>query len=287
MTSATLPSLATARSAPREKRSLLIPLLFIGVLVFVALAAPLLAPHDPNAQPDTIAMKSLAPSPAHLFGTDAYSRDVLSRVIYGSRVSLAIAALSALAALSIGIAFGALAALGNRFVESLMMRALDVLLALPRLLILLAVTAFWDGLSLVALAVLLGVTGWYDIARLVHGETRTLLSRDFIVAAAAAGVGELRIFVRHMLPHLIPLLAVSASLGVASSISLEAGLSYLGLGVQGQVSWGTIMNDGLGVVDTQWWLTIFPGLAALVAVIACNALGEALRDRFARRQLDA
>jgi peptide/nickel transport system permease protein len=121
----------------------------------------------------------------------------------------------------------------------------------------------------------------------VHGETRTLLARDFIVAAAAGGVGRLRIFLRHMLPHLVPLLAVSASLGVASSISLEAGLSYLGLGVQDQVSWGTIMHDGLGVVDTQWWLTIFPGLAAVVAVIACNALGEALRDRFASRQLHA
>ena len=268
-------------------RKLRFPLLFIGVLVVVALAAPWLAPYPPETQLETITMKSLAPSLAHPFGTDANSRDVLSRVIYGSRVSLAIAALSALAALSIGIAFGALAALGNRFVESLMMRALDVLLALPRLLILLAVTAFWDRLSLVALALLLGATGWYDIARLVHGETRTLSSRDFIVAAAASGVGTVRIFLRHMLPHLVPLLAVSASLGVASSISLEAGLSYLGLGVQGQVSWGTIMNDGLGVVDTQWWLTIFPGLAALVAVIACNALGEALRDRFARRQLDA
>jgi peptide/nickel transport system permease protein len=287
MTSASIPSVVLAGSPTTTARSLRVPLLFIALLILVAVAAPVLAPYSPQAQLETITMKSLAPSAAHPFGTDANSRDVLSRVIYGSRVSLLVASLSALVALTIGVCFGALAALGGPLLESVMMRLLDILLALPRLLILLAVTALWDGLTVLPLAVLLGATGWHDIARLIHGETRSLVARDFIVAAAAAGVGRVRMFLRHMFPHLVPLLAVSASLGVASSISLEAGLSYLGLGVQGHVSWGTIMHDGLGVVDTQWWLTIFPGLAAVVAVIACNALGEALRDRFARRQLDA
>jgi peptide/nickel transport system permease protein len=287
VTSAVVPSPITVGQPASSHRGLRIPLLLIGVLVLIALAAPVLAPYSPESQLETITMKSLAPSAAHPFGTDPDSRDVLSRVIYGSRVSLAVATLSALVALSIGVGFGALAALGGRLADSVMMRVLDVLLALPRLLILLAIAAFWRNQSVVSLAILIGATGWHDIARLVHGEIRTLASRDFIVAADAAGVGRIRIFFRHLLPHLVPLLAVSASLTVASSISLEAGLSYLGLGVQDQVSWGTIMQDGLGVVDTQWWLTIFPGLAALVAVIACNALGEALRDRFARRQLDA
>lgn len=276
----------TAPIAPR--RSVLLPALLIGVLVFVALAAPWLAPYAPTDQLETITMKSLSPSFSHPFGTDSNSRDVLSRVIYGARVSLAVSSLSVLVALTLGVAFGAMAAFGRPALEGVMMRALDVLLAMPRLLILLALTAFWSQLSIVSLALLLGATGWYDLARLVHGETRTLLTRDFVLAAQAGGTGRLRLFIKHLLPHLVPLLAVSATLGIAATISLEAGLSYLGLGIQEpNISWGTIMRDGIGVMDTQWWLTIFPGLATMIAVIACNALGEALRERSARRQLHA
>ena len=153
---------------------------------------------------------------------------------------------------------------------------------------LLAITALWDRLELVSLILLIGCTGWYDVARIVRGEIRALLGRDFIVAAEASGVGRSRVFWRHLLPHLLPVLAVTATLGVANTIALEAGLSYLGLGVQPpQASWGTIMSDGAAVIDSHWWLTVFPGLAVIMAILACNALGDALRDAFAPEQVPA
>lgn len=287
MTSAVVPIPATAPRAG-HRRNIVVPLVLVALLVFVALAAPWIAPHAPNEMLETITKKSLPPSAANPFGTDENSRDVLSRVIYGARASLAVSGLSVLIALTLGVAYGAAAGMGGRVVEGVMMRMLDVLLSLPRLLVLLAITALWRQLSIAQLALLLGVTGWYELARLVHGETRLLHTRDFIVAANAGGVGRVRLFLRHMLPHLVPLLAVSASLATASTIALEAGISYLGLGIQEpEVSWGIIMRDGIGEVRSQWWLTIFPGIATVIAVIACNALGEALRDLFARRQLDA
>lgn len=261
----------------------MLPAAFIALLVFVSLAAPWIAPFSPSEHLETITMKSLPPSLAHPFGTDSNSRDVLSRVIFGSRVSLLVSSLSVLISLTLGTAYGAVAAFARPLGESFLMRTLDVLLSIPRLLVLLAVTAFWSDLTVLSLALLLGVTGWYDIARLVHGETTTLYNRDFVVAARALGAGGVRIFLKQLLPHLVPLLTVGATLGIAATISLEAGLSYLGLGIQEpNVSWGTIMREGIGVMDTQWWLTIFPGIATVVTVIACNALGDALRERWRR-----
>jgi len=270
------------------RRRLAFPALFVGTLILIALAAPLIAPYEPNEMLETIELRSKSPSSAHPFGTDSNSRDVLTRVIYGARVSLTVASLSVAIALTFGTLFGALAAFAGGRLESLMMRILDVLLSLPRLLVLLAITAFWGKLPIPALALLLGVTGWYDVARLVHGETQQLLGRDFIAAARASGVRRSRVFARHMLPHLVPVLAVMASLGVAATIALEAGLSYLNLGVQDPTpSWGSIMREGMGLVDSQWWLTIFPGIATVLAVLACNAFAEALRDVSPRNQVDA
>ena len=274
--------------ADQPRRQLTLAAMLVVLLVVIAFAAPWLAPYEPQAQPDPVGMRSLPPSADHPMGTDANSRDVFSRVIFGARVSLSVASLSVLIALTLGTAYGALAAFAGRRMETVLLRFLDMLLAMPRLLVLLAVTAFWGALPIPALALLLGVTGWYDIARLVHGETRALTTRDFIAAARATGMSTTRVFVRHMLPHLVPLLTVAASLGIAATIALEAGLSYLGLGVQEPTpSWGSIMREGIGVVDTQWWLTVFPGLATVVAVLACNALGEGLRDLSTRRQVDA
>lgn len=264
------------------------PLVLLTILVMVALVAPWIAPHSPDVQRNYDILANQAPSATYPFGTDPYGRDVLSRVLYGARVSLSLAFAAVALALLLGTTYGATAGLLGGAVDRWLMRALDVALSLPRLLLLLAVTAFWPHVSLVALIVLLGTTGWFDVARLVRGEVQALAERDFLVAARATGVPRRRVLWRHVLPHLVPLLVVSASLNVASTIALEAGLSYLGLGVQDPTpSWGTILRDGSGVLDSHWWLTLFPGLATILAIMACHALGDALRDLFAMDQVPA
>ena len=252
-----------------------------ALLVSVVVCGPLLSPHAPNAQLDIIALRSQAPSLAHPFGTDAASRDVLSRVLAGGRVSLSLAVLSVSMSLVLGTLYGAMSTLAGGIVDTTMRRLLDVALSIPRLLVLLAVGALWGALSFPALVLLIGFTGWFDTARLVTDELRALAAQEFSVAARAMGVRRSRLFWRHLLPHLLPTLVINASFGVAGTIALEAGLSYLGLGIQPpQASWGTILRDGSGVVQSEWWLSLFPGLATVFAVLACNALGDALRDRF-------
>ena len=218
---------------------------------------------------------------AHPFGTDAASRDVLSRVLAGGRVSLSLAILSVSLSLVLGTLYGAMSTLAGGIVDTAMRRLLDVALSIPRLLVLLAVGALWGALSFPALVLLIGVTGWFDTARLVTDELRALSAQEFTVAARAMGVRRSRLLWRHLLPHLLPTLVINASFGVAGTIALEAGLSYLGLGIQPpRASWGTILRDGSGVVQSEWWLSLFPGLATVLAVLACNALGDALRERF-------
>lgn len=254
----------------------------VVLLVSVVVAGPLLSPYAPNTQLDIIALRSQPPSLAHPFGTDAASRDVLSRVLAGGRVSLSLALLSVLLSVVVGTAYGAISALRGGAVDTAMRRLLDVALSIPRLLILLAVGALWGALSFPALVLLIGLTGWFATARLVTDEVRALSAMDFTLAARALGVSGLRLLWRHLLPHLLPTLVIIASFSVAGTIALEAGLSYLGLGIQPpQASWGTILRDGAGVVQSQWWLSVFPGLATVFAVLACNALGDALRERFA------
>ena len=258
----------------------------IALLVLVVAAGPLLSPYAPNAQLDIIALRSQAPSLAHPFGTDAVSRDVLSRVLDGGRVSLALAILSVALSLVVGTLYGALSTLAGGLVDTAMRRLLEVALSIPRLLVLLAVGALWGTLSFPALVLLIGFTGWFDTARLVTDELRGLSVREFTVAARAIGVRGPRLLWRHLLPHLLPTLVINASFSVAGTIALEAGLSYLGLGIQPpQASWGTILRDGAGVVQSEWWLSLFPGLATVLAVLACNALGDALRERFAREHV--
>lgn len=271
----------------RSRRSLQVSVAVLALLSLIAIAAPLLAPYSPTAQPDIVLGKDLPPSLEHPFGTDPTSRDVLSRVIYGARTSLSVASASVLVSLVVGTGFGALAALAGGVVDRVMMRLLDIALAVPRILILLAILAvFPGGLSFWAFVLVIGGTGWYDLARMVRGEMHGLLQREFVLAAAATGVRRRRLFVHHLLPHLFPVLAVSATLGVAQTIALEAGLGFLGFGIDG-VSWGSILNEGLNRVETQWWLTLFPALATAIAVLACNALGDALRDVFAPEQVPA
>ena len=261
----------------------------IVVLLIVALSAvfaPLLAPYDPTAQLDIVRLPSQPPSLAHPLGTDPYSRDVLSRLLYGGRISLAVGLGAVLLAMSFGIAVGAAAGFIGGAVDAVLMRFVDAALSIPRLLVLIMVASLWGSLGLIPLTLLMAGTGWFAVSRLVRAETLVLREREFIVAARALGASPFRILVRHVLPNVAAPALVAATLGIANVILLEAGLSYLGIGVRPPTaSWGAIIQDGAEQVSDLWWLTLFPGLASLVTVFACNALGDALRDAFDPRQL--
>lgn len=256
----------------------------LGIVVLAAVFAPVVAPYDPIAQPDIVALKNLPPSFAHPFGTDPFSRDVLSRVIYGARVSLGVATLATLVTILIGTVYGAVAGYAGGVVDMIMMRVVDAGLSIPRILLLIAVAALWPHLSLAALVLLIGTTGWFGLSRMVRGQVLSIKRRDFVTSAAALGAGHGRILVRHILPNITPVVIVAATLGVGHVIVLEAGLSYLGLGVQPPAaSWGSIIQDGADQIGTLWWISLFPGLLIALTVAACNTLGEGLRATLDRR----
>jgi peptide/nickel transport system permease protein len=260
------------------------PIRLLAWLLLVIMFAPLAAPYDPT-RIDEVGFGILrAPSLLHPFGTDNLARDVLSRVLTGSQTSLEVALSAVAVALVVGTAYGALAALSGGWGDALLMRLVDFALAIPRVLVLLAVAAFLPDLPLPALALLLGLTG----ARLTRGDLQGLLQRDFVLASDAIGVPRARLVVRHLLPHLLPTLTVIGTLAIGSTIALEAGLGFLGLGLNAALrpSLGTILHDA-GSDMNHWWLLVFPGLTIVLIMLACNALGDALRERFAPRQFHA
>lgn len=259
--------------------------IMIGLLI-VAVLAPVLAPHAPYAQPDPVGLRAQAPSLAFPFGTDVASRDVLSRVLHGTRVSLPIALLAVLLSATVGTAYGAIAGyLGGR-VDSVMMRLIDAALAIPRILLLIAVLALWGALSLPTLVLVIGMTGWFHVSRLVRAEVLAIREQDVVVAARALGASGVRVLWRHILPAALSPVIVAATLGVGNVIVLEAGLSFLGIGVQQPAaSWGNMIADAAADLRTLWWLSLFPGLAILVTVMAFNVLGDGLRDALDPRQV--
>jgi len=271
------------RGVLRQKSSRVAAILLI-LMILIGLLAPLIAPYDPAAQPDIVAMKDLPPSLAHPFGTDPYSRDVLSRVLYGARLSLTIGILATFVSLTLGVAYGSIAGDLGGIVDAVMMRVLDALLSIPRLLLLLGVLVAWPHLSIGALILFLGLTGWFGLSRLVRGQVLALKHAEFVTAAQALGASRRRILWRHLLPNLVSPIAVAATLGVAHVIVLEAGLSFLGIGVpQPLASWGNIIQDGVDQIATLWWMSLFPGLFMVLTVVTLNILGEALRDSYERR----
>jgi peptide/nickel transport system permease protein len=254
-------------------------LYLLAVLAAVSVLAPLLAPYGPSAQLDIVNLKGQAPSLAHPFGTDPLSRDVLSRVLYGSRISLAVAVASVLLSSALGTAYGCAAGMAGRRVDALMMRAVDALVSVPRVLVLVAVLALWGALPVPALVALIGVTGWFGASRLVRAEVRSVREREFVLAATAIGAPRWRVLVKHVLPNVLSPIVVTATLGVGHVIALEAGLAYLGIGVQPpEASWGNIIQDGADQIAQLWWVSLFPGLAIAITVTAVNRLGDGLRD---------
>ena len=266
-----------------ERRPSRLALGILTTIVFIGLMAPLIAPYDPAAQPDIVAVKELPPSFAHPFGTDPYSRDVFSRVVYGARLSLLIGVLATVVSLTFGVAYGAIAGYAGGFVDAVMMRILDAFLAIPRLLLLVAILAGWPRLSIGALILFLGLTGWFGLSRIVRGQVLALKHAEFVTAARALGASRRRILWRHLLPNLVSPIVVAATLGVAHVIVLEAGLSFLGIGVpQPGASWGNIIRDGSDQVAALWWMSLFPGLMMVMTVMTLNVLGESLRDTYDR-----
>ena len=258
----------------------------LALVVLAAVFAPLLTPYDPAAQLDIVRLQGLAPSLAHPFGTDPYSRDVLSRVLFGARVSLAIAFAAVALSISFGILVGVAAGYLGGAVDVVLMRFVDAALAIPRLLLIIAVVALWGSVSVPTLVLLIAGVSWFAVSRLVRAETLVVRDREYVVAARALGVSPWRIMLRHVTPNVIGPGLVNATLAIGNVILLEAGLSYLGIGVRPPTaSWGSIIQDGAERVSDLWWLTVFPGLAIVITVFACNALGDALRDALDPRQL--
>jgi peptide/nickel transport system permease protein len=263
----------------RRSRGSMVALGVVIAVIALSAAAPLIAPYAPDALLDMVALKSRPPSLTHLFGTDPVSRDVLSRVLFGGRVSLVVAVLAMLTATTVGTCYGAVAGYAGGAVDEVMMRITDACLSIPRVLLLLTVSALWGRLSLAALVLVLGLTGWFGISRLVRAEVMALRTREWALAARSLGASGSRVLLRHLLPNVLSPVIVVTTLGIANVILLEAGLSYLGVGVQPpRASWGNIMQDGADQVRALWWMSVFPGLAIATTVVAINAVGDGLRE---------
>jgi peptide/nickel transport system permease protein len=283
------PSIAAPRGAAARRGRLrrfgfmpALPLAVLGLAVAAAALAPYLTPYDPvrNRLIDSLLPPAWVDggSAAHLLGTDGFGRDVFTRLLYGARVSFLVAAFSLVIAMSIGTTVGVVAGYAGGWLDSLLMRFVDIMLALPTILVALVV-AVAVGPSFQNLILVLGLLIWPRIARLIRGETLVLKKQDFVRYAGAIGVPGPVIVTRHVLPNVLPTLLVLTTLEIGHVILVEASLSFLGAGLPPpSASWGVMIADGRALVATGWWIALFPGLAITVTVLACNALGDWLRD---------
>jgi peptide/nickel transport system permease protein len=247
------------------------------LLVFVfSIFAPLVAPYNPS----TIDIKSIlvGPSLTHPLGTDDLGRDVLSRMLWGGRISLEVGFVAVGIATILGIILGSLAGFYGGWVDSLIMRFVDIMLSIPTIFLVLAVIAILEP-SIVNIMIVIGLTSWMEPARLIRAEFISLKEREFVIAARAIGATDDRIMLRHILPNGLSPILVSATMGVGGAILIESALSFLGLGVQPPTpSWGSLLSSGKDNIEIAWWLSAFPGLAILATVLGYNLLGEGIRD---------
>jgi peptide/nickel transport system permease protein len=256
--------------------------LLVAAVFVAAVLAPWLSPHDPSQ----IDVKSilLGPSARHPFGTDELGRDVLSRMIWGARVSLEVGFVAIGIATIVGIIVGAAAGYYGGWVDGAFMRFVDIMLSVPTIFLILAVIAILEP-SIINIMIVIGLTSWMEPARLVRAEFISLKEREFVTAARALGASDSRIIFRHILPNGLSPVLVSATMGVGGAILVESALSFLGLGVQPPTpSWGSLLSSGKDNIEIAWWLSAFPGLAILVTVLGYNLLGEGIRDALDPRQ---
>jgi peptide/nickel transport system permease protein len=244
----------------------------------VAIFAPFIATHDPyktSLKPEDYLRP---PSKVHLMGTDDLGRDVFSRMVYGARISLSVGFVAISIALLIGVTLGAISGFYGGKIDIIIMRIVEIMICFPRIYLILMVIVFW-GPSIINVMVIIGLTSWAGLARMVRAEFLTQKERDYVMAARACGTSNFKIIFKHILPNAAAPIYVNATLGVGGAILIESALSFLGLGVQIPTpTWGNILNIGRHYIDYAWWLTLFPGLAILFTVLSFNLVGEGLRD---------
>ena len=260
----------------KQNRLAVAGLAIILVVFFIAGTASLIAPYDPGKT--NVSKKLKSPSAEHFLGTDQLGRDVFSRMLYGSRISLSVGFVAVAISLVIGVFVGAIAGYYGRWADAVLMRFVDIMLCFPSFFLILTVVALL-GPSMLNVMVVIGITSWMGTSRFVRAEFLSLRERDFVQAARALGMKDRRIILRHILPNSLAPVFVTATLDVATAVLVEAGLSFLGFGVQPPApSWGNILTEGRTYIFDAWWLTVFPGLAILMTVLSFNLLGEGLRD---------
>ncbi|MGE4596540.1 MAG: ABC transporter permease [Methylophilaceae bacterium] len=251
-------------------------LIIICVILFLALVAPIITPYDPNH----IDVNSilLAPSSKYWMGTDGLGRDVFSRMLFGAQISLLVGFVAVGISTVIGIILGSIAGFYRGWIDSVIMRFVDIMLSIPTFFLILAVIAFLTP-SIWNIMIVIGLTSWMGVTRLVRAEFLSLRKREYVLASEMMGASDIKIIINHLLPNSMTPIIVSSVLGIASAVLIESGLSFLGLGVQAPTaSWGNILTDGKEYIQFAWWLSLFPGLAILITVLGYNLLGEGLRD---------
>ena len=251
-----------------------------GAVVIVLFIISFLAPYLTLYGPDDLDLFQVltAPSSAHWFGTDELGRDVLTRVIYGARISLLVGFVAMGIAVVIGTVVGLVSGFYSGWVDNILMRFVDMMLCFPTFFLILAVIAF-IGQSIWYIMIIIGLTGWMGVARLVRAEVLSIREREYVMAVRALGASDIRIIFRHILPNSMSPVLVAATLGVAGAILTESALSFLGIGVPPPTpSWGNILTSGKDYIEFAWWLTLYPGLAITVTVLAYYLVGEGIRD---------
>ena len=252
-------------------------LAIVGFFVMVAVFAPMIAPYNPG-QIDIENILTV-PSNSHIFGTDSLGRDLFSRMVYGTRISLLVGFIAVGIATLLGIALGSIAGYYGKWVDTIIMRFIDIMLCFPTFFLILAVIALLEP-SIVNIMIIIGATSWMGMARLIRAEILSLKERDFIYAERAIGASDLRIITRHLIPNAMAPVLVSITLGIAGAILVESSLSFLGIGVQPPTpSWGNILSEGKAVMGAGWWMMLFPGLAIFITVLGYNLLGEGIREK--------
>ncbi len=280
----------TSRRWMQRDRSIVFAGILLAVIAIPCLLASVVAPYDPREQFDIVKLANVQPSLLHPLGTDHVSRDVLTRLLYGGRLSLSVALFATLVSVTIGTAYGAITGYASGITATVLERILDALLAIPRLLLLIAIFAAWRGVPEPVFIVILGLTGWYGLARLVRGQVLALKTQDFVASARALGATRTRILFRHILPNVVTPVVVAATLGLGHVIILEAGLSWLGVGIPTPTaSWGNMIQDGTASAQfpTHWWIAFFPALAIVLTVMAFNVLGDGLLRALSPKQANS
>jgi peptide/nickel transport system permease protein len=250
----------------------------IVLMTLVAVLAPFMTRYDPVEMDLSPEARLQAPSAGHIFGTDNLGRDVFSRMVYGTRVSLSVGFIAVFISMVIGILLGGISGYYGGKVDNVIMRLVEMMYCFPTLFLIMMVITFL-GPNIVNVMIVIGLTSWPGLCRLVRAEFLTLRERDFVHAAKVQGVSDMRVIFRHILPNAMAPVYVSATLSVGAAILIESALSFLGLGVQIPTpSWGNILTAGKNYIDYAWWLTLFPGLAILLTVLGFNLIGESLRE---------